>query len=400
LRIIVGVTGGIAAYKAPSIIRALAELGHDVKVIPTQNSLRFVGATTLEAISHNSVDAELFNDVENVKHIALAQEAEVILIVPATASFIARYAAGISDDLLLNVLLATKAKVVVAPAMHTEMWEHPATKDNIETLKTRGVVIVEPAVGRLTGSDTGVGRLAEQEDIIAATVAPNNPKDYLGKTVLVVTGGTHEPIDSVRYIANRSSGKQGLAIAQAAKSRGARVKLIAVNLVGQDTKFADVKEAETAADVLTLLQSDWAKSDFLIMPAAIGDFSVENVYPGKLHRADSVGLDLHLVPNPDVLATIAALTRRRNERPLIVGFAAHASQFEEQSLEEAAMSKLIGKQVDVIVANDISNGKVFDSDSNKVLIISADANTLAEGTKESVADQILDFISPRLNQVR
>jgi phosphopantothenoylcysteine decarboxylase/phosphopantothenate--cysteine ligase len=178
------------------------------------------------------------------------------------------------------------------------------------------------------------------------------------------------------------------------------VKLIAINLGAQDTKFADVKDAETAADVLALLQSDWAKSDFLIMPAAIGDFSVEKVHPGKLHRGDSVGIDLHLVPNPDVLATIAALTRSRNEGTLIVGFAAHASQFEEQSLEEAAMSKLIGKQVDVIVANDISNGKVFDSNSNKVLIISADAKTLAEGTKESVADQILDFISPRLNQVR
>jgi phosphopantothenoylcysteine decarboxylase/phosphopantothenate--cysteine ligase len=397
LRIIVGVTGGIAAYKAPSIIRALTELGHDVKVIPTQNALRFVGAATLEAISHNSVDAELFNDVENVKHIALAQEAEKILIAPATASFIARYAAGISDDLLLNVLLATKATVVVAPAMHTEMWEHPATKDNIETLKSRGVVIVEPAVGRLTGSDTGVGRLAEIEDIIAATVAPNNPQDYLGKTVLVVTGGTHEPIDSVRYIGNRSSGKQGLAIAEAAKSRGAQVKLIAVNLGAQNAKFADVKHAETAADVLTLLQSDWAKSDFLIMPAAIGDFSVENVHPGKLHRSDSVRLDLRLVPNPDVLATVAALTRGSNKRPVIVGFAAHASEFEEQNLEQIARSKLIAKQVDVIVANDISNGKIFDSDSNKVLIIGADAKTLAEGTKEFVAEQILDFISTKLN---
>jgi phosphopantothenoylcysteine decarboxylase/phosphopantothenate--cysteine ligase len=399
LRIVVGVTGGIAAYKAPTIIRALTELGHDVKVIPTQNALRFVGSATLEAISHNSVDADLFNDVENVKHIALAQEADAILIAPATASFIARYAAGISDDLLLNVLLATKARVVIAPAMHTEMWEHPATKQNIKTLESRGVVIVHPGFGRLTGSDSGVGRLAETQDIIDEIVGQSRSQDYLGKTVLVVTGGTHEPIDSLRYIGNRSSGKQGLALARAARARGANVKVIAINLEAEVSDFPDVRKAETAADVQALLESEWAQSNLILMPAAIGDFKLENVAPGKLHRADSMGLDLHLVPNPDILATLAQNTKHLANRPFLVGFAAHAGEYESQSLEEAAFEKLANKQIDAIVANDVSNGQVFNSDHNKVLILSSFSKTAAEGTKEFVADKVLDFIAPNIKDV-
>jgi phosphopantothenoylcysteine decarboxylase/phosphopantothenate--cysteine ligase len=396
LRIIVGITGGIAAYKAPAVIRALSELGHDVKVIPTQNALRFIGATTLEAISHNSVDAELFNDVEDVKHIALAQEADLILVAPATASFIARYAAGIADDLLSNVLLATKAQVVIAPAMHTEMWEHQATQANISTLKSRGVTVVDPGVGRLTGSDSGVGRLAETQDIVAAVLGLSSKQDYRGKSVLVVTGGTHEPIDSVRYIANRSSGKQGLALARAAKSRGADVRLLAINLDGKATDFQDVKTAETAADVLEILSSDWALVDVILMPAAIGDFRVEEIEPGKLHRESDRGFDLHLIPNPDILATLAERFGALTSKPFVVGFSAHASQFETEKIEESASHKLNSKSLDAIVANDISNGQVFNSDSNKVLILSKQGQEIAEGTKDFVANRILDFIYPEI----
>jgi len=399
LRIIVGITGGIAAYKAPAVIRGLSELGHDVKVIPTQNALRFIGATTLEAISHNSVDAELFNDVEDVKHIALAQEADLILVAPATASFIARYAAGIADDLLSNVLLATKAQVVIAPAMHTEMWEHQATQANISTLKSRGVTVVDPGVGRLTGSDNGVGRLAETQDIVAAVLGLSSKQDFRGRSVLVVTGGTHEPIDSVRYIANRSSGKQGLALARAAKSRGADVRLLAINLDSKATDFQDVKTAETAADVLEILSSDWALVDVILMPAAIGDFRVEEIEPGKLHRKSAGGFDLHLIPNPDILATLAERFSSLTSKPFVVGFSAHASQFETEKIEESARHKLNSKSLDAIVANDISNGQVFNSDSNKVLILSKQGQEIAEGTKDFVANRILDFIFPEV-QIR
>jgi len=208
LRILVGITGGIAAYKSASIIRGFAELGHDVKALPTQNALRFIGATTLEALSHNVVDSDLYTDVDSVKHIALAQEAELIVVAPATASFLARYAAGIADDLLLNVLLATKAKVVLAPAMHTEMWLHASTKENINKLKTRGVHVIEPDSGRLTGQDSGVGRLPEPEAIIRSALAfYETGADLAGLEVRVVTGGTREPIYAVRCIGNSSSGK-------------------------------------------------------------------------------------------------------------------------------------------------------------------------------------------------
>ena len=398
MRIIVGITGGIAAYKAPAIIRALSELGHQVKVIPTQNALRFIGSTTLEAISHNSVDSQLFNDVEDVKHIALAQEADLVLVAPATASFIARCAAGIADDLLSNVLLATKAKVLIAPAMHTEMWEHQATQHNISTLESRGVTVVYPGFGRLTGSDTGVGRLAETQDIIAAVLGFSLKQDYRGKSVLVVTGGTHEPIDSVRYIANRSSGKQGLALARAARSRGADVRLLAINLDGKAADFQDVKTAETAADVLEILTSHWALVDLILMPAAIGDFRVEKIEPGKLHRESDGGVNLHLISNPDILATLSERFIRLKAKPFVVGFAAHASEFETESIEESARHKLHAKSLDAIVANDISNGQVFNSETNKVLILSNLGFAKSEGTKEYVANEILDFILPEIDK--
>ncbi|NDE68948.1 MAG: bifunctional phosphopantothenoylcysteine decarboxylase/phosphopantothenate--cysteine ligase CoaBC, partial [Microbacteriaceae bacterium] len=284
MRIIVGITGGIAAYKSPAVIRAFTELGHDVRVLPTQNALRFIGATTLEAISHNAIDPDLFTDVESVKHIALAQDVDLIVVAPATASFIARYAAGIADDLLMNVLLATKARVVLAPAMHTEMWEHPATKQNIETLRNRGVAIVEPGVGRLTGTDSGVGRLAETDDIVSQSLGlPTN--DLEGSSFLVVVGGTREPIDSVRFIGNRSSGKQGIALAKEIQNRSGKVSLVAINLEQDLSSFTEVHVAHTALEVEKLVNEIAVNFNAVLMPAAIGDFRVEEVNQGKLHRS-------------------------------------------------------------------------------------------------------------------
>ena len=395
MRIIVGITGGIAAYKSPAVIRAFTELGHDVRVLPTQNALRFIGATTLEAISHNAIDPDLFTDVESVKHIALAQDVDLIVVAPATASFIARYAAGIADDLLMNVLLATKARVVLAPAMHTEMWEHPATKQNIVTLRSRGVAVVEPGIGRLTGDDSGVGRLAETEDIVRESLSSAPVLDLAGSSFLVVVGGTREPIDSVRFIGNRSSGKQGIALAKAIKNRGGKVSIVAINLEQNLTAFPEVHTASTALEVEKLVNELAGKFHAVLMPAAIGDFRVAEVNEGKLHRSTQSELDLHLVANPDILASLSGLLGS-DRRQVLVGFAAHAASYEQETLEEAAQQKLKTKNIDVVVANDVSNGAVFDADENSVLIVSHHETLAVAGTKDDVASAVLDFIKPML----
>lgn len=394
MRILVGVTGGIAAYKAAGVIRGFTELGHSVKVLPTQNALRFIGATTLEALSHNSVDPDLYTDVDSVKHIALAQEADLIVVAPATAAFLARYAAGITDDLLLNVLLATTAKVVVAPAMHTEMWTHPATVANIQTLKARGVAVVEPAVGRLTGQDSGAGRLPEPEFIVSEALAHLTPQDFAGKKVTIAAGGTREPIDSVRFIGNRSSGKQGIALADAASSRGADVTLIAINLDVNLDRFSNVIDVTNTEELNDALLQQLPDSDVILMPAAVSDFRVLNPFEGKLDRSSSQAVNLELVANPDLLAGLAQQRDRDASKALLVGFAAEVMSATDSAdeLTKRAQAKLLRKGVDVIVANDVSHGQVFDSDENTVVIVSKSGETLASGSKLVVANKVLDVI--------
>ena len=394
MRILVGVTGGIAAYKAAGVIRGFTELGHTVKVLPTQNALRFIGATTLEALSHNAVDPDLYTDVDSVKHIALAQEADLIVVAPATAAFLARYAAGIADDLLLNVLLATKAKVIVAPAMHTEMWFHPATISNIETLRSRGVVVIEPAVGRLTGEDTGAGRLPEPEVIVRGALASLSNQDLAGMQITIATGGTREPIDAVRYIGNRSSGKQGIALADAATARGAKVSLIAINIEADLSRFHNVVHVSTTDELSQALTDQVANSDVLLMPAAVSDFKVANPSTGKMNRSDSEIQEISLVANPDLLAGIADLKAAQRLKTVLVGFAAEVISDGESAddLQKRAEAKLARKNVDVIVANDVSNGKVFDSDSNDVVIVSTKGITHAKGTKLEVANAVMDAV--------
>jgi len=395
LRILVGITGGIAAYKSASVIRGFTEAGHDVKVLPTQNALRFIGATTLEALSHNAVDSDLYTDVESVKHIALAQEADLVVVAPATASFIARYATGIADDLLLNVLLATKAKVVIAPAMHTEMWLHESTKENVAKLRSRGVLVIEPDSGRLTGQDTGVGRLPEPEEIVRKSLAfHNSGVDLIGKKVLVVTGGTREAIDAVRFIGNSSSGKQGLALADAASDRGATVTVIAINIGSDTSRFKNIHIAKSFSDVQELLKEHGAEADVILMPAAISDYRVENPSQDKIHRAQQPTIELTLVSNPDLLSNLVLSRAERQSTQLIVGFAAEvvASQAE---LATNAKNKLATKGVDVIVANNVSNGQSFDSDENSVLVVSTKGKDEAfTGTKYDVSNGILDYIKP------
>ncbi|MFM2321041.1 MAG: hypothetical protein RL612_188 [Actinomycetota bacterium] len=393
LQIVFGVTGGIAAYKATGVIRLFSEAGHSVKVIPTENALRFIGATTLEALSHNSVDPDLYSDVADVKHVQLGQQANLIVVAPATANFIAKLAAGIADDLLGNTILASNAPVLIAPAMHTEMWLNPATIANIETLRSRGIHILEPAEGRLTGEDTGIGRLPEPEQIVAAALALVTSQDLSDKEILITAGGTREAIDPVRFIGNHSSGKQGIALARAAASRGAKVTLIGANiepLILPNLRFIPV---QTATELDAEVNSRLAKSDALIQAAAVSDFRVASPSATKLKRSilgDS--LSIELVANPDILA--GAVSRIRNEGLgcRSVGFAAETSENDEQ-LRELAQTKLMFKGCDIIVANDVSAGKVFGAEENRVIIRSKRGyEAEVSGNKLSVANAILDIL--------
>ena len=394
MRILVGVTGGIAAYKAAGVIRGFTELGHSVKVLPTQNALRFIGATTLEALSHNAVDPDLYTDVDSVKHIALAQEADLIVVAPATAAFLARYASGIADDLLLNVLLATKAKVVIAPAMHTEMWIHPATVANVQLLRARGVVVIEPAVGRLTGEDSGAGRLPEPEVIVSQALSSVTNQDFAGKRITIAAGGTREPIDSVRFIGNRSSGKQGIALADAASSRGATVTLIAINIDSDLSRFSNVVRVSSTEELSAALNAASSTADAILMPAAVSDFRMSNPLIGKMHREDSETKNLELVVNPDLLAGLSRLRMDSKLNVALVGFAAEVLEPGQGSNEliERAKEKLAKKGIDMVVANDVSNGQVFEAEDNSVVIITKEEQHLSSGSKLTVANGILDLL--------
>ncbi len=392
-RIVLGVTGGIAAYKATAIIRLLTEAGHSVKVIPTQNALRFIGATTLEALSHNAVDPDLYTDVDSVKHIAIAQEADLVIVAPATASFLARFASGVADDLLGNTLLATKVPVLVAPAMHTEMWFNPATQANIETLSARSIAVLEPASGRLTGEDSGVGRLPEPEVIVEAALSLLIEQDLMNKHIVVTAGGTQEPIDPVRFIGNHSSGKQGIAIAKAAAQRGATVTLIGANIAEVQARNLTFVKVSDARELQSAVAKTLDTASALIMAAAVSDFRVEHVSAKKLKRAvlgDKINLEL--TANPDILALSVAHIRAQQLDCITVGFAAETAT-SESDLRQLAAHKLMSKGCDVLVANDVSEGKVFGSEDNSVLILAKSGieRTLS-ARKTEVANAILDIL--------
>jgi phosphopantothenoylcysteine decarboxylase/phosphopantothenate--cysteine ligase len=385
MRVLVGVTGGIAAYKAAEVIRELTELGHEVIVVPTQNALRFIGAATLEALSHNQVHSDLYSDIADVKHIELARWAQVLLVAPATASFVARTASGVADDLLGNIVLATTAPIIVAPAMHSEMWSNQATLSNVQTLRDRGISVIEPGIGRLTGSDSGIGRLPDTGVIVAAVEKTFQPKDMIGKRVLVVAGGTREPIDPVRYIGNRSSGKQGIALVEAALARGAEVTLIAANFE-YDNVDVDIHPVVTTEEMSTALDST-SDFDMIVMPAAVSDFRVDGKSETKIKRQDKKTFSLSLVPNPDL---IAALRQRFGSKTKIVGFAAETERGE--ALLANARAKLLAKKLSMVVANDVSNGKAFDADDNSVVLVSATNETPFTGSKFQIANELYSLL--------
>ena len=393
----VGVTGGIAAYKSAALIRLFSEAGHSVQVVATNNAFKFIGKTTLEALSGNPisiVDPDLFTDVDQVKHIALAKSADLIVVAPATASFLAKMTSGIADDLLTTTVLAATCPVVVAPAMHTEMWENKATVANIHTLESRGVTIVWPAVGRLTSEDSGAGRLAEPEEIFETALASlGGPLS--GKRVVVTAGGTREPIDAARFIGNFSSGKQGVAFARAAKLMGAEVELIAANIDDSLVSGLKVTPVGTALELSQALAALSGKYDLLVMAAAVADFRPSEPTVSKLKRSElGDRLDVALVANPDILTETVATLKKADSKAIVLGFAAEASD----DLETLAKAKLSAKGCDYLAANNISEDKVFGKDHTELLLVSKSGSQRYKGSKQSVAKDVLSLIASNMGE--
>ncbi len=376
MRILLGITGGIAAYKAANLIRGLSELGHEVTVVPTENALRFIGKPTLEALSGHAIETDMYQDVAQVRHVELGQQADLILIAPATASFLARFAAGIADDLMLNAVLASNAPVIVCPAMHTEMWLNPATQANVATLVSRGVRVMEPASGRLTGDDSGPGRLPEVAEIIEFAIAGLPLK---GKHVIVTAGGTREPIDSVRYIGNSSSGRMGIELAKAARNAGAQVSLIAANIDLPLPKGIAVTHVSTVDELELAMDRE---CDVMIMAAAVSDFRVQNPYLGKLKRSN--GLNLELTPTKDLIANYAA------NHPNSIHIAFALAEETKERLIEIARGKLWDKSVTAVIGNS------FEALGNKdtlVQFVTQDDAIELSGSKTEVSKSILELVS-------
>lgn len=394
--VVVGVTGGIAAYKSASLVRLLSEADHNVQVVATINAQRFIGQITLEALSKNPVevvDPDLYTDVEQVKHIAIAKSADCIIVAPATASFIAKIAAGIADDLLTSTVLAATCPVLIAPAMHTEMWQNAATISNVATLKQRGIEIIEPESGRLTGGDSGIGRLAEPKEIVARIQRSIGVGLLKGLRVLVTTGGTRERIDAARFIGNYSSGKQGFAFANAAFELGADVKVVAANTGDFGSSAYSVEQVSSAAELESKVISHVGEFDLLIMAAAVADYRPKNAIQGKLKRSDlGSEIIIELVANTDILANVTSRLRVDDSKATVVGFAAEASG----DLARIGLEKLKAKGCDFIFVNDISTGEVFGSDQNTGILVYPLGSQTITGSKIEVARAVLGIVSSKV----
>jgi phosphopantothenoylcysteine decarboxylase / phosphopantothenate---cysteine ligase len=426
LNVVVGISGGIAAYKAVNIVRALVLDGHDVHVIATDAALRFVGKPTLEAISRNPVNSDLYEGVAQVRHVSIGQAADLIVIAPATANTLAKLAHGLADDLLGNTVLASTAPVVVAPAMHTEMWNNEATRANVELLRSRGVTIVGPGSGRLTGEDVGAGRMSEPDEIVrsalavvesasaapapadaapapaapaptaAASTAPAGPTgDLAGLRVLISAGGTREPLDPVRFLGNRSSGRQGVALAAAAVERGASVTLLAAHLEVPVPDGVTVVPVQTAAELQEAARANAPHSDLVIMAAAVADYRPASVAEQKIKK-ETAGerVTLELVRNPDILATVAA---ESGDGQIVVGFAAETAT-DEDELVRIGRAKLERKGCDYLVLNRVGWSLGFATEENAVVVVRRGGDIVMEasGSKATVAHRILDAVHPAL----
>ncbi|MFI6108819.1 bifunctional phosphopantothenoylcysteine decarboxylase/phosphopantothenate--cysteine ligase CoaBC [Streptomyces sp. NPDC093595] len=398
-KVVLGVSGGIAAYKACELLRRLTESGHDVRVVPTASALHFVGAATWSALSGNPVATEVWSDVHEVPHVRIGQQADLVVVAPATADMLAKAAHGLADDLLTNTLLTARCPVVFAPAMHTEMWEHPATQENVATLRRRGAVVVEPAVGRLTGADTGKGRLPDPDEIFEicrrvlarGAAAP----DLAGRHVVISAGGTREPLDPVRYLGNRSSGKQGYALARTAAARGARVTLIEANTGMADPAGVDVVHVGTAVQLREAVLKAAPDADAVVMAAAVADFRPATYAEGKIKKREGQEpAPVALVRNPDILAEISAERARPDQ--VVVGFAAETDDVLANGRE-----KLRRKGCDFLVVNEVGERKTFGSAENEAVVLAADGTEtpVPYGPKEALADTVWDLVVPRLGRL-
>ncbi|MEN2740422.1 bifunctional phosphopantothenoylcysteine decarboxylase/phosphopantothenate--cysteine ligase CoaBC [Microbacterium sp. X-17] len=396
MNIVVGVTGGIAAYKTVQLVRGLVLEGHEVHVVPTEDALRFVGTPTWEAISRHPVTTSVHEGVDVVRHVALGQEADLVVVAPATANTLAAMAAGLASDLLGTTLLATEAPVLVAPAMHTQMWRHPATQANLRTLRERGVHVIGPEDGALTGGDSGLGRMTEPDDILHAALALlEGGDDLAGLRVVVTAGGTREPIDPVRFIGNRSSGRQGVAVARAAADRGAQVVLIGAHLdevVGADAIHPRIerRSAGTAAELGAAVSAAATDADVVVMAAAVADYRPESVADRKRTKRETPLRTLTLVETDDITA---ALVAARRAGQTIVGFAAETPD-DSETLVERARHKRARKGLDLIAANEVGWEKGFERPDNTLVIVDAADRVVAEasGSKREVADALWDAI--------
>lgn len=401
-RIVVGVGGGIAAYKVCSVIRHFTEAGHDVRVIPTRAALKFVGAATFEALSGNPVTTEVFDDVDEVAHVALGRQADLVVIAPATADLMARAAAGRADDLLTATLLTARCPVLFVPAMHTEMWEHPATVENVATLRRHGATVAVPASGRLTGADTGAGRLPEPTEIgvlgdLLLARPDALPHDLGGVRMLISAGGTREALDPVRYLGNHSSGKQGYALARAAAQRGAQVTLVAgaVDEPGQPAAVEVVRIA-SARELQEQMIRRAAEADVVIMAAAVADFRPVSVAGAKIKKGESGPAPIELDTNPDILAGLVAgrTAGEIPERTVIVGFAAETGD-EHGGVLDHGRAKLRRKGCDLLVVNAVGDGRAFGTEDNTGWLLAADGTEigLPYGSKTLMASRILDEVA-------
>jgi phosphopantothenoylcysteine decarboxylase/phosphopantothenate--cysteine ligase len=398
--VVVGVTGGIAAYKTVQLVRLLVKAGHEVHVVPTDDALRFVGLPTWESISRHAVTTSVHDDVARVRHVALGQAADLVIVAPATANTLAKMTAGLADDLLGTTLLATTAPVVVAPAMHTEMWRHPSTVHNMAILRERGVIVVGPEDGELTGGDSGPGRMSEPEAILQVALAAveGDAADLAGLRVVVSAGGTREPIDPVRYIGNRSSGRQGIAVALSAAERGADVVLVAAHVDDGVLAAASARQrlrvvrAGTAAELGDAVTAEAAAADVIVMAAAVADYRVAEVSPLKRSKESAPvgGITLDLVENDDILA---GLVRRRRPGQTIVGFAAETPG-DGETLLDRGRRKAARKGTDLLAVNEVGWSKGFEAADNAVTIIDADGEVVAarRGSKDDVAQALWDAV--------
>lgn len=398
MNIVLGVGGGIAAYKVASLLRLLKEAGHDVHVVPTKAALNFVGQATWESLSGHPVTSEVWDDVAEVPHVRLGQEADLVLVAPATADLISRTATGAANDLLTNILLTARCPIVFAPAMHTEMWEHSATQNNVATLRARGITVIDPAVGRLTGSDSGAGRLPEVDQIaqVALAQVTSGTKDLAGKKFLITAGGTREYLDPVRFIGNSSSGKQGFALAQVARDRGADVTLICANTSVPAPLGVKTITVETVGELATAVKREAKTADVVIMAAAVSDFTPKNYASTKIKKEDDSAPTIELVQTEDILKSLVA---NKLQHQYIVGFAAETGDDKTSALEYG-QAKLERKQCDALVVNEVGKNKGFGTDTNEVVILTRNPKSqkqVPSASKLAIAGEVINVIASAIH---